>query len=174
MPTHRSFFRWHALARVLLALFAFLLTLSHANAGVMTREALATRFPAPFIIGEKDPALPVWPIFKKNMTSTELIAYVFESVDFAPIPGFSGVPLNLLVAIDPLGSFTDVQVLSHHEPVFLEGLGEAPLLKFVSQYKSLSLKQNLKIITGNSNGIKKEGANVYLDGVSKATASIRN
>ena len=147
--------------------------LSDASAGVMTREALAKHFPAPFIIGDKDPALPVWPIFKKNMTSTELVAYVFESIDFAPIPGFSGVPMNLLVAIDPLGSFTDVQVLSHHEPVFLEGLGEAPLLKFVSQYKSLSLKQNLKIITGNSNGVKKEGANVYLDGVSKATASVR-
>ncbi|MBC7416069.1 MAG: 4Fe-4S binding protein [Herminiimonas sp.] len=144
-----------------------------AHAGIMTRDALAKRFPAPLIIGEKDAALPVWPVFKKNMTSTDLVAYVFESVDFAPIPGFSGVPMNLLIALDPSGAFMDVQVLSHHEPVFLDGLGDGPLLKFVSQYKDLSLKQNLKIITGNSSGTKKEGANVYLDGVSKATASVR-
>jgi NosR/NirI family nitrous oxide reductase transcriptional regulator len=147
--------------------------IGEAAAGTMTRDALARRFPAPYIIGEKDTALPVWPIFKKNMTSTELVAYVFESIDFAPIPGFSGVPLNLLVAVDPAGTLTDVQVLSHHEPVFLEGLGEGPLNKFVGQYKGLSLKQNLKIVTGNGAAGNREGANVYLDGVSKATASVR-
>lgn len=145
---------------------------THADAGVLTRATLAERFPAPFIIGERDTALPIWPILKKNMTSTELVAYVFESVDFAPIPGFSGVPLNLLVALDPKGVFVDVQVLSHHEPVFLEGLGEGPLNRFVAQYKALSLRQNLKIVTGGGSA-GKEGANVYLDGVSKATASVR-
>ncbi len=159
--------------RLLLCALLLLLAMTEAGAGVMTHDTLAKRFPAPYIVGDKDPALAVWPIFKKNMTSTELVAYVFESVDFAPIPGFSGVPLNLLIALDPQGAFVDVQVLSHHEPVFLEGLGEGPLLKFVSQYKTLSLKQNLKIVTGNSGGSKKEGANVYLDGVSKATASVR-
>ncbi|MGN6389257.1 MAG: 4Fe-4S binding protein [Burkholderiaceae bacterium] len=146
--------------------------LPSARAGVMTHDALVKRFPAPYMVGEKDKSLPVWPIFKQDMTSTDLVAYVFESIDFAPIPGFSGVPLNLLVALDPKGTFLDVQVLSHHEPVFLEGLGPEPLMRFVSQYKSLSLKQNIKIVTGE-NGPKKEGANVYIDGVSKATASVR-
>ncbi|MFT5644498.1 MAG: NosR/NirI family nitrous oxide reductase transcriptional regulator, partial [Janthinobacterium sp.] len=65
------------------------------------------------------------------------------------------------------------QVLSQHEPVFLDGLGEAPLFKFVSQYKSLSLTQNIKITTGGMSGSKREGANAYIDGVSKATASVR-
>ena len=154
------------------ALCCVLCMSSWVQAGVLTRASLAERFPAPFIIGERDTALPVWPIFKKNMTSTDLVAYVFESIDFAPIPGFSGVPLNLLVALDPKGVFVDVQVLSHHEPVFLEGLGEGPLTAFVSQYKALSLRQNLKIVTGGG-ATNKEGANVYLDGVSKATASVR-
>ncbi len=144
-----------------------------ASAGVLTRDALVQRFPTPFIVGEKDAAMPVWPIFKKNMTSTDLAAYVFESVDFAPIPGFSGVPMNLLIALDPAGVFVDVQVLSHHEPVFLDGLGEAPLFKFVSQYQGISLKQNIKITTSGMSNSKQEEANVYIDGVSKATASVR-
>ncbi len=144
-----------------------------ACAGTLTRDALIARFPAPLMVGEKDAALPVWPIFKKDMTSTVLVAYVFESIDFAPVPGFSGVPMNLLVGLDPNGVFTDVQVLSHHEPVFLDGLGEAPMHKFVSQYQGLSLKQNIKITTEKNGGASREGSNVYIDGVSKATASVR-
>jgi NosR/NirI family nitrous oxide reductase transcriptional regulator len=163
---------WHALLRAL-ALWSILLLATGAQAGVLTRAMLVERFPSPFIVGEKDAEMPVWPIFKKNMTSTDLAAYVFESVDFAPIPGFSGVPMNLLIALDPNGVFVDVQVLSHHEPVFLDGLGPAPLFKFVSQYKALSLKQNIKITTGGMSGSKQEGANAYIDGVSKATASVR-
>ena len=159
--------------RLCAVLLSLLLTALPASAGTMTQAELARRFPAPYLVGDKDPALPVWPIFKKNMTSTELVAYVFESVDFAPIPGFSGVPMNLLIALDPAGSFVDVKVLSHHEPVFLDGLGEAPLFKFVSQYQGISLKQNIKISTGNMSRSNKEAANVYIDGVSKATASVR-
>lgn len=142
-------------------------------AGVLTRADLEKRFPAPFMVGEKDASIPVWPVFKKNMTSTELVAYVFESLDYVSIPGFSGVPMNMLVALDPQGNFLEVQVLSHHEPVFLEGLGEAPMFKFVSQYKGLSLKQNIKIVANANNGTKKEDANAYMDGVAKATASLR-
>jgi NosR/NirI family nitrous oxide reductase transcriptional regulator len=144
-----------------------------AFAGVTTKPDLEKRFPAPFMVGEKEAELPVWPIFKKNMTSTDLVAYVFESIDYVSIPGFSGVPMNLLVALDPKGNFLEVQVLSHHEPVFLEGLGEAPLFQFVSQYKDLSLKQNIKIVANANNGIKKEEANAYIDGVAKATASLK-
>ncbi|MFT5644395.1 MAG: NosR/NirI family nitrous oxide reductase transcriptional regulator, partial [Janthinobacterium sp.] len=141
----------HALQWLLLTLL-LMVAAGRAGAGVLTRDALIKYFPAPFIVGEKDAEMPVWPIFKKDMTSTELAAYVFESVDFAPIPGFSGVPMNLLIALDPAGVFVDMQVLSQHEPVFLDGLGEAPLFKFVSQYKSLSLTQNIKITTGGTSG----------------------
>jgi NosR/NirI family nitrous oxide reductase transcriptional regulator len=144
-----------------------------AHAGVMTREAMEQAFPAPWVVGEKDRDLPVWPIYRQELTSTTIAAYAFESQDFAAIPGFSGTPFNLLIALDPNGEFLDVRVLSHHEPVFLEGLGEKPLFAFVEQYKNLSLKQSIKIGTGQSKSGKESGANVYIDGVSKATASVR-
>ncbi|MDM0108346.1 4Fe-4S binding protein [Variovorax sp. J22R24] len=144
-----------------------------AQAGVMTRASLQERFPAPLTVGEKDAQLPVWPIFKQDMTTPMLAGYVFESIDFAPIPGFSGTPLNLLVALDPKGVFLDVQVLSHHEPVFLEGLGEGPLLRFADQYKGLSLQQSVKIGSNANRGEERGSANVYIDGVAKATASVR-
>jgi NosR/NirI family transcriptional regulator, nitrous oxide reductase regulator len=144
-----------------------------AQAGVMTREQMVQAFPAPLVVGEKERDLPVWPIFKQDLTSTTIAAYAFESQDFAAIPGFSGTPFNLLIALDPNGQFMDVRVLSQHEPVFLDGLGEKPLLTFVEQYKDLSLKQSIKIGTGQSKGGKDGSANVYIDGVAKATASVR-
>jgi transcriptional regulator of nitric oxide reductase len=107
--------------------------------------------------------VPAWPLFKQNGTALALVGYAFESADLAPVPGFAGVPPNLLVVIDPKGTFLDVEVLSQHEPVFLEGLGEAPLREFLRQYRGRSLGQ----------GITVGGGKGSLDGVSKATASVR-
>lgn len=161
----------HLLTSALLFLSGLFLMSAHA--GVMTRDAMALAFPAPLVVGEKERDLPVWPIYRQELTSTTIAAYAFESQDFAAIPGFSGTPFNLLIALDPNGQFMDVRVLSHHEPVFLEGLGEKPLFAFVEQYKDLSLKQSIKIGTGQSKSGKESGANVYIDGVTKATASVR-
>ena len=150
-------------------LLALLIALTPAHAGVLTRADLTQRFPAPLMVGERAADLPVWPLFKQNATAVELVGYAFESADLAPIPGFAGVPLNLLVAINADGVFSDVQVLSHHEPVFLDGLGEAPLRQFIAQFKGLSLKQNISI--GHAH--QADVAHAYIDGVSKATASVR-
>ncbi|MFC0170840.1 4Fe-4S binding protein [Pseudoduganella danionis] len=164
---------WRALFAGLCLCVATFCAAAPAQAGVLTRAELVRRFPAPLIVGERDAELPVWPLFKQNATAIELVGYVFESIDLAPIPGFSGVPLNLMVAIDPKGVFIGVQVLSQHEPVFLDGLGEAPLLQFVQQYKDLSLKQNISIAQGTRSGARSDAANAHIDGISKATASVR-
>jgi len=155
-------------AALIALLFAGLL-----HAGVMTKETMALAFPAPLVVGEKERDVPVWPIYAQDLTSTTVVAYAFESIDFAAIPGFSGTPFNLLVALDKDGKFMDVKVLSQHEPVFLDGLGPEPLFKFVEQYRQLSLKQSIKIGLGQSTATKTNSANVYIDGVAKATASVR-
>jgi transcriptional regulator of nitric oxide reductase len=160
------------LRRLLFAILAALLLCS-AHAGMMTRETLAKAYPLPYIVGEKDAALPVWPVFRQDATENRLVGYVFESMDLAPIPGFSGVPANLLILLDAKGNFLDVRVLSQHEPVFLEGLGPGPLDAFLGQYKGLSLTDSIRIDTPPHAGPKREGGAVHLDGVAKATASVR-
>jgi len=147
-----------------------------ARAGVVTREALAGWFPPPFVVGEREATVPVWPIFRQGgppTFSTDLVGYVFESIDLAPIPGFSGTPPNLLVAMDASGRFIDVRVLSHHEPVFLGGVGPEPLERFVAQYKGLNLETSIKIGSGGAQAGRAGSAAVYVDGVAKATASVR-
>ncbi len=147
--------------------------MAEARAGSMTHAELAKRFPPPLAIGAKDAAIPVWPIYRQNATVNELVGYVFESVDLAPVPGFSGVPINLLIALDPKGVFLNVEVISHHEPVFLDGLGEAPMFQFVRQYQGLSLSQNIRIGSSSQQDGTSSDASTHLDGITKATASVR-
>jgi NosR/NirI family transcriptional regulator, nitrous oxide reductase regulator len=160
------------LRRLGLAMLGLLMAVGSGptQAGVMSRATMVAAFPAPLMVGEKERELPVWPIFKQDATATALVAYVFESIDLAPIPGFSGTPFNLLIALTPKGEFLDVRVLSQHEPVFLDGLGAEPMLRFVEQYKGLSLKQNIRIGAGKNEA---GNANVLIHGVAKATASVR-
>jgi NosR/NirI family nitrous oxide reductase transcriptional regulator len=159
-----------AAVRSILCILCLLLAGVHAAAATLSKAELARRFPAPLVVGERAGEVPAWPLFKQNGTATELVGYTFESIDLAPVPGFAGVPVNLLVTIDPKGRFLGVEVLSHHEPVFLEGLGEAPLRQFVGQYKGLSLGQGIVIDGARA---RSDAALAHLDGVSKATASVR-
>ncbi|HEY6001667.1 MAG TPA: 4Fe-4S binding protein [Anaeromyxobacter sp.] len=147
-----------------------------ARAGVLTRAELQRRFPEPLLVGEREKDVPVWPIFRQGgppSFAVELAGYVFESADLAPVPGFSGTPVDLLVALDTQGGFLDVAVLSQHEPVFLGGVGEEPLFRFVEQYRGHSLKQNITVGGGGARASHPGSTNVYLDGVAKATASLR-
>lgn len=143
------------------------------HAGVMSKEDIVKAFPSPYIVGEKDSELPVWPLYQQISTDTPLVGYAFESIDMAAVPGFAGIPYNLLVAIDPEGTFISIRVLSHHEPVFLEGLGEKPLIDFAKQYSGISLMQNIKIDAKPTLAQRENKANAYIDGVTKATASVR-
>jgi len=82
--TVNRFVAWARLALTMILLGAA--GLSHS--GVMTKETMAQAFPAPLVVGEKERDLPVWPIYGQDLTSTTVVAYAFESIDFAAIPGF--------------------------------------------------------------------------------------
>ena len=162
----------HAL-RFCKALLTFLVLLTaQAHAGTLDRAGMEREFPAPLMVGEKDDRLPIWPILKQAAGSWEIVAYAFESIDFAAIPGFGGTPPDLLIALQPDGRFMEAKVLSHHEPVFLEGLGSAPLFAFVEQYVGLSARRAISVGRANAraNGAP---ASTVVDGISMATASTR-
>ncbi len=154
---------------------AFCLGLAGApgHASLLDRTALQIFFPKPLMVGERDATLPVWPIFKQSYNGDVLLAYAFESIDFEPIPGFSGTPVNLLIAIKPSGEFLDVRVLTQHEPVFVDGLGPEPLMDFVKQYAGKSLRQSIKIVAPGTRNPREESVAAEINGVAKATASVR-
>jgi len=125
-------------------------------------------------VGEKLGDIPAWPLHTELEPESEPLGWAFESIDLAPIPGFEGTPMNLLIAIDNKGNFMDVALLRQHEPVFLGGLGEAPFHLFLKQYAGHNLRQTITISTPyGQRGASDDDRHVVLDGVTKATASVR-
>lgn len=133
-------------------------------------EATARRLVPPGMeLGPRDKDIPAYPLIKAGQT----VGYIFDSLDYAPLPGFSGTPMEMMVAMDSRGEILDVQVLHQNEPVFVDGLGPGPLVEFLKQYRGKSIRQNIKVGSAYGSGEKDTGTNVTIDGVSKATASVR-
>jgi len=125
-------------------------------------------FPKATRIEAKLGDFPVYPVYQLQ----QLLGYAYESHDLNDLPGFSGKPIKLMIGLLADGHFSGVQVLDHHEPVFLHGLGQKPLLDFVAQYRGRSLRDPLVI---DSQGHRRGGADggpVSIDGVTKATVSV--
>ena len=129
----------------------------------------AERIMPPFSLGEPVNEQGVWSLLNSGGAPA---GFVFETEPLAPLPGFSGAPINMLVVVDGDGRFMDVRLLSHNEPIFVSGLGEAPFHKFFEQYRGHSISTPMVVGTpyGDGGG---GGGLVYLDGVTKATASVR-
>jgi NosR/NirI family transcriptional regulator, nitrous oxide reductase regulator len=136
----------------------------------LDEESLAELVIPPFKLGSRDSALPVWKLLDGAGAHA---GYIFESVELAPIPGYSGIPVNLLVSIDLEGRFLEVQVLGQNEPVFVSGLGTKPLHEFVRQYQGKSLASSIKVRIAQDKKIRYASSNIYIDGIAKATASVR-
>lgn len=150
----------------LVLLFLFLATPLFAEP--LTREQLQGFVTAPYALGEPEGDKGVWTLLNSGGGEA---GYLFETGPLAHLPGFSGQPINILVMIDLEGRFIDTRLLAHNEPIFVSGLGEAPLREFLTQYRGHSIHEPLVVGTayGNSGGSEL----VYLDGVTKATASVR-
>ena len=140
-----------------------------AYAEPLDRETIANLVVPPYALGDPINENGVWSLLNSGGAEA---GYVFETEPMSPLPGFSGTPINLLVMLDLNGVFIDVQLIAHNEPIFVSGLGEAAFHKFFEQYPGLSI--NSSIVVGTPYGSGSENSTlVYLDGVTKATASVR-
>ena len=149
---------------LLLALFG-----SAAQADRLTQEQLTDLVIPPFRLGEQVNDKGVWQV--ENAGGLHA-GFVFETEPLAPLPGFAGAPINVLVTLDLDGNFHDVRLIEHNEPIFVSGLGTPVFQKFFEQYRGLNIASSL--VVGTPYGDAADGgALVYLDGVTKATASVR-
>ncbi len=154
------------LARTLCLLLALCAGAGHA--APLTGEDLAPLIVPPYALGAPVNDQGVWQLLNSGGAEA---GYVFETEPLAPLPGFSGAPINMLVMLDLDGRFLDVRLIGHNEPIFVSGLGEAPLRKFLEQYRGLSITSPMAV--GVPYGAGAGSEITYLDGVTKATASVR-
>lgn len=148
-----------------------------AAADTMTRAEMASQVLPPNVLGPRvddgeDTPDTKGGIYHLLNSGGGEIGYVFETEPLAALPGFSGAPINVMVTIDLEGRFLDVKLIDHNEPIFVSGLGQAAFHGFFVQYGGLSIASPM--VVGVPYGDKADGgALVYLDGVTKATASVR-
>jgi len=136
----------------------------------ISQAELAERVMPPYQLGEPVGLDGVWSI---ETSGGELSGYIFESRPLAPIPGFAGGPINLLITMARDGTFLDVTILDHNEPIFISGLGPGPFHAFIQQYRGRSVGDSITVEAGDRSASHAGSTNVYLDGVTKATASVR-
>ena len=159
----------HLTYRLVAALCVWLCTALSAWAEPLPRDAITPYIQPPMLLGEALNDQGVWQLLNSGGAEA---GYVFETEPMAPLPGFSGAAINVLVVLDLEGRFLDVQLISHNEPIFVSGLPEHLFYDFFKQYRGHSISDSL--VVGSPYGTGSDGsALVYLDGVTKGTASIR-
>ncbi|SEK74642.1 transcriptional regulator NosR [Halomonas daqiaonensis] len=85
-----------------------------------------------------------WPVSEVR-AGDELLGYAYESIDIAPIPAYSGKPVNMLVGIDLEGRIVQADVISHEEPIMLVGIPEEELEGFADDHIPAHVNDRMKI-----------------------------
>lgn len=95
-----------------------------------------------------------------------VLGYLFRTKQIAPIPAYSGKPMDMLVGLDPQGKITGVKVLEHHEPILLVGIPETELDAFADQYTGKHVDARIKVGAGSRAGY------VNIDAITGATVTV--
>ena len=154
----RAFRRLAALGCVILAT---LLAAAEARAETLARDDLVDYIVPPFSLGEPVNDKGVWQLLNSGGAHA---GFVFETEPLAPLPGFSGAPINLLVMLDLDGSFMHVRLISHNEPIFVSGLGEGP----VSQVLRTVPGPFDLVVAGGRHALRRQSAPAALWSISTA------
>ncbi|WP_240455658.1 transcriptional regulator NosR [Halomonas faecis] len=128
------------------------------------RDWLPEVFPEADAVGEAVEGVEAVTVLRDG----EPAGYVFETNDIAPIPAYSGHPVNMRVGLDLEGRITGVQVLEHSEPIMLVGIPESVLDDFVAQYHGKTVQQKVRVGLSRK---QREGVE-RVDAVSGATVTV--
>lgn len=118
-------------------------------------------FPAATRFGDIEGKPPAAAVYQGD----KVIGWVFESVMVAPVPAYSGKPINILVAIDAAGKIIGTKVLYQDEPILLIGIPVQKLYDFVARYVGRRVTDNV-VVGGSSTP-----GSVKIDAISSATVT---
>ena len=165
-----------SLAARCLFILGFVLTVPPLLAGELLKEDIVKIFADIFVVGEMQSGMPLYPLFSKSAdmpgAKPELKGYVFESVDFEPVRGYGGKPINILVAMDTEGRFLTSLLISHREPIFRSDAGIAKLTTFAKQYEGLTVNHKIEIF-GHLATARRDDKYAALFGVQAGTVSAK-
>jgi NosR/NirI family nitrous oxide reductase transcriptional regulator len=130
--------------------------------GALEKERIDSVLPGVSFISEQEGEFGV----RTLKQGDEVVGYAFETINVAPIPAYSGKPMNMQVVLDPAGNILDNYVLYHDEPILLIGIPEQKLHDFAAKYQGIHVTQRVVI------GRTKDESAVTIDAVSGATVTV--
>lgn len=108
--------------------------------------------------GEMRADLPVVPV----LSGQKPVAWAFLTSDFVGTTGYSGKPIDVVMAISPEALITGAVLAHHSEPIVLVGIPEAKMLATLDSYIGSDLKQE----------VQERGTAHDLDIISGATVTV--
>ncbi|MGI9332840.1 MAG: 4Fe-4S binding protein [Gammaproteobacteria bacterium] len=100
------------------------------------------------------------------ISGDKTMGYVFFTGDIAPLPAYSGKPVDVMVGLDRSGTIAGVRIVHHEEPILVVGITEDDLSGYVRQYEGLNATTPIKVGGRNRAGYQ------TVDGISGATISV--
>ncbi|MEH7828774.1 4Fe-4S binding protein [Gemmobacter denitrificans] len=134
-----------ALALILLA-FLISLRVAAADVGALVAErgimpptqaqaAELAGVSAPVHIRRIDAGVPGWDVVRDR----QVVAYIGSTREIAGSVGYSGLPLDVLIAITPSGRISGAQLVQHNEPILTLGISDEDIAAYVSGFEGLEL-----------------------------------
>lgn len=91
---------------------------------------------------------PSAPVFQQD----RVIAYIFRTRQVIASKGYSGKPLDVLVALDLDGRIVGAEILEHQEPILVIGVLDEDLDNFVEQYRGRDIRNPVRVERGDATG----------------------
>jgi NosR/NirI family nitrite reductase transcriptional regulator len=104
---------------------------------VMAAELFGTD--APVAVVRRDDGVPGWDVSLDG----DIVGYVASTWEVATSVGYSGRPLEVLVAITPMAEIAGARLVRHNEPVLTLGISDADIAAYVSGFAGHDLRQKL-------------------------------
>ncbi len=134
--------------RALTAFLCLFLSLSPVSAdGLIADDALSATAPTadqaaallelalPLQVQRIDTGVPGWSVNKEGT----VVGHIGSSWEIAGSVGYSGRPLDVLVAISPQARITGALLVRHNEPVLTLGISDADIAAYVSGFAGFDL-----------------------------------
>lgn len=157
---------------LVLALVAAPLPVAAAGGNALTGEPLPAAVPdaatarelvgaaGPVTVTREDGAVPGYTV---RGSGGEIAGYIGSTWEISGSVGYSGRPLDVLVAIDPAGTISGARLVRHEEPVLTLGISTEDIARYVGGFKGANLAATREEMTAARDSLP--------DVISRATVS---
>jgi hypothetical protein len=127
--------------RLLLSMLLLCGTASAATTPADYWPEIQALFPQATSVGTPQDDFAAAPVLDGEL----LLGFAVLTGDVAPIPAYSGKPVNSLVGFDLAGELRGVEIVEHEEPILVVGISDEDLARFTSQYRGLQITDDIRV-----------------------------